>query len=87
MADWYDIKFREFYDVPRVIIASKGNETYFFDCRFDETIDDYPNYYRVYLMPPLSTDQLSGSWVSLELLAIEELDRIPIRELPFDIGR
>ena len=87
MPDWHNIKYREYHDVPRAIVASRGNETFFFDCRFDETIDEYPDHYRVYLMPPLGNDQVSGSWESLELLAIKELERIPIRELPFDIAR
>ena len=87
MTDWYNIEYREFHDVPRIVIASKGSDTFLFDCPFDEEIDEYPDYYRVYLMPPLGDEDTSGSWEGLELRALKELEHIPIHELPFEIKR
>jgi len=87
MTDWYNIKYREFYDIPRFVVASRGHKTYLFSCPFDDVIDEYPNFYRVYLMPELSDEMLSRSWEDIELLALKEIDTIFTHQLPFVIER
>jgi len=84
MARWVPFVYREFYDIPRAIVAGDGQHTYFFDCPFDEVLDDYAPEYDVYIMPQLSQADLSGSWEALTQRAIRKLGRIPVSDLRFD---
>jgi hypothetical protein len=55
--------YRDFYDVPRMLLMEYGEKVYLFDCKFDEQLDDYPDRYQVYVLrdwPPESV--LSGDW-------------------------
>jgi hypothetical protein len=46
--DWAPIRYRDFYDLPRIFITSYNGQDYLFDCPFDDELDDYPDSYRVY---------------------------------------
>ena len=48
---WLPIKYRDFYDVPRVFVAENGGCHYLFDCVFDSKADDYSRDYAVYRLP------------------------------------
>ena len=85
MSKWSEIKYREFCDVPRAVIARHGADTFLFDSRFDEVLDDYISHYEVWRLPPLSKEQLAGSWVGLDSLALERLPDVGLHELPFEI--
>lgn len=87
MNQWRLIEYREFHDVPRMIVAADGRGTFLFYSRFDEQLDDYRPHYEVYRLPELSTAQLSGSWEDLEKLAIDRDVDIPVNELPFQVKR
>ena len=86
MDEWTDIQYRDFYDVPRMIVARKGEEARLFYSRFDEQSDEYLDFYAVYRMPLLSETELDGSWVGLEDQALERLDDLPIHDLPFSVS-
>ncbi|HEX4139654.1 MAG TPA: hypothetical protein VHY09_04855 [Candidatus Methylacidiphilales bacterium] len=45
------ISYREFSDVPRFFIIRLDCNVWLFDCRFDESIDEYPEVYKVYSLP------------------------------------
>ena len=87
MPRWSSIVYREFFDVPRRLVAWDESCTYFFWSRFVEADDDYRDFYDVYRMPPLSDQELRGSWVGLEKRATEHLGTIPTRSLSFDAKR
>jgi hypothetical protein len=87
MPKWTPFTYRDFYDVPRAIIVSDSQRTYFFDCPFDEQRDDYPPDYDVYLMPSLSQSELSGSWISFKERAIRRLGRVSVSSVGFDESR
>ena len=82
--DWLPIRYREFYDVPRVFIAVYNREQYLFDCSFDDALDDYPDAYRVLKLPELSESVLSGSWEHLADCATDLLGVVPIAAVRFD---
>jgi hypothetical protein len=44
------IEYREFWDVPRLFIIRLDCDVWLFDCQFDESIDDYPDRYKVYVI-------------------------------------
>jgi hypothetical protein len=85
MSEWFAISYREFWDVPRAVIARRGSDTFFFDSRFDESLDDYLDHYQVWRLPPLTEEQFNGSWIGLEKIALERLPDIGLRELPFEV--
>jgi hypothetical protein len=85
VSDWSQIQYREFHDFPRAIVAVRDSQLYFFDSRFDESIDDYIDHYEVWLLPILSKDVLNGTWVGLEKLAFRQLPSVGLRELPFEV--
>jgi|SRR5688572_11155543 len=84
-ARWLFSAYRDFWDVPRMVIARDETGTYLFYSPFVEELDDYFDGYHVYRMPDLAPEHLQGSWEGLEQRAIEQLPDILIRDLPFDV--
>jgi hypothetical protein len=84
-SDWIAIrKYREFWDVPRMFLIDSEYGSLLFDCPFDETLEDYGNDYRVFLMPILSDADLEESWANLPSRAVRFLGSIPISKVHFD---
>ena len=86
MSEWFGISYREFWDVPRAVIAQRGSDTFFFDSSFDELLDAYSDHYKVWRLPTLTEEQINGSWIDLEKNALERLPNIGLRELPFEVS-
>lgn len=84
MTDMIPIQYRDFWDVPRIFFTHYRGSLYLFDCPFDDEVEDYPNEYRVYLMPPLSPTDLAGSWADLWERAVRDLGSVPITAVAFD---
>ena len=84
MTRWAAINYREFWDQPRIFFLTDGGRTYLFDCPFDDDQEDYPDEYRVYLLPSLTADELAGSWAGLFRRATAELGRVPASAVRFD---
>jgi hypothetical protein len=84
---WSDFIYREFHDVPRMILTSLNDQAYLLDSPFDEARDDYSPAYTIYEMPPLSTLDLSGSWEGLEKLALSVVGTCPVAHVDFDATR
>jgi len=38
---WASISYREFYDFPRAFVVERSGDLLFFDCLFDDDLDDY----------------------------------------------
>jgi hypothetical protein len=63
---WLPIRYREFYDIPRLFVIEQGGWFYCFECRFDDSLGEYPSSYRVYhLDPTLSAEIDADSWEGL----------------------
>ena len=86
MSEWSRIAYREFCDVPRAVIAQRDGSLYLFDSRFDDDLDCYLEHYEVWRLPLLPEEQLVGSWVGLEKLALERLPNVGLRDLPFEVS-
>lgn len=82
--EWADIRYRDFYDLPRIFITNYQGQLYLFDCPFDDELDDYPDSYRVYQLPALTEAELEGSWEDLPNLATSFLGVSPVSEIQFD---
>ncbi len=66
MTSWLEIRYREFYDIPRAMVVDWNGDTYLFDCAFDYDEDEYEASYTVYLLPDEVSSQLGEtSWTDL----------------------
>jgi hypothetical protein len=84
---WRVIEYREFHDVPRMIVATNEEGAFLFRSRFDDQLDEYVAHYEVYRLPESALENLSGSWVGLEQRAIGRSADLPLNGLPFVVKR
>ncbi len=84
MKEMIKIKYREFYDIPRVIYFTYDGNNYLLDCPFKDAKDDYSDYFIVYSMPNLSEQELSGSWKHLSTKANTELGKVEVSDVELD---
>ena len=82
-----DILYREFYDFPRLFIVVVAGNPYLFDGSFSEELDEYPDHFEVYRLPPMSHADLRGSWAGLPARAVAHLGRVPTGGVEFDSTR
>ncbi len=82
--NWAAIRYRDFYDVPRIFITALDGKQYLFDCPFDDELDDYSDRYCVYQLPVILDDDLEGSWERLPDRAVCLLGAVPVAEVQFD---
>ena len=59
MSSRSNIHYREFWDFPRMVIATSAEGTFLFWSRFDEALDDYVDHYEVWRMPELAAADLA----------------------------
>lgn len=84
MSQRVPIQYRGFWDVPRIFLARYEGLTFLFDCAFDEKLDDYPETYKVFLLPELREDELPRDWTILPQRALHFLGNIPVSQVSFD---
>lgn len=67
--DTVPIKYRDFYDVPRMFVVQRGTTLLLFDCPFNEGIDGFGEAYNVYQLPMTCRAVVDGAgdWRSLPL--------------------
>jgi hypothetical protein len=87
MNDWVSFNYRDFYDVPRMLILTFKDKVLLLESPFSEEKDEYPNKYAVYELPQLSEEELSGSWENLTSKALSYLGEIPVETVEFDPTR
>lgn len=78
------IRYREFYDVPRVFLVRHKGVLFLFESLFDEKLDDYSPQYDVYMMPELVEEDLHASWEDISSKATRGLGTIPVSAVRFD---
>ncbi len=84
MNHWAPIQYREFWDVPRIFLVPYQGKWFLFDCAFDEATEDFPDSYRVYVVPEPSNEELAGSWDKLHEKATRYCGEVPLRRVRFD---
>lgn len=87
MANWLHAEYRDFYDVPRELLCTNAQGTYYFLSRFDVRRDEYADHYEVYRIRPITESDVCSSWFGLETRALERLPDLPVRAFPFDVSR
>jgi hypothetical protein len=76
--------YREFYDVPRVLVLHHRGLQLLLDCRFDEGRDEYSPNYLVYVLPAEVNVDATKSWDRLFEIATRFVGEIPVEQLVFD---
>ena len=84
MSEKTSIVYREFYDVPRMIVLRREGSLILLESVFDTETDDYSDRYKVFLLPNISEDELQGSWEGLSSKASKSLGEILVRVVEFD---
>ena len=86
---WMSIeRYRDFYDVPRLMLTSDdGGEYWIFDCPFDDAQDEYPSTYRVFsvgknFQGAIDRFNSSGEWNKVSPVA-----EVEVQTLLFDDTR
>lgn len=81
MTQWLGIRYRDFWDVPRMVAIDFEDTTYVLDSRFDDTNDEWSNFFTVYRVSrPVPPD---GTWDTVLDGAIE-IGRLAVDEVTFD---
>ena len=76
--------YREVYDVPRFMGVTHDRRQFLFESAFNDDLDDYPDFYHVFLLRPTTPDDLNGSWVHLSERSEAYLGKVPVRDVVFD---
>ena len=76
--------YRDFYDVPRMIVFHHKGSLILLDSPFDTDADEYSDTYGVFVLPNMSPDALQGSWENLSSAATKFVGQILVRDVKFD---
>ena len=85
---WLPIKYRDFYDVPRMFVVEHDKSTYLFDCTLDAATDEYSLHYVVYELPVSAREVVDcdGDWRSLSQSG-SRVAMVNLQDLEFDPTR
>jgi hypothetical protein len=81
---WIQIRYRDFWDIPRAIHLRWHGVDLLLDCPFDEALQDYFEEYRILRLTEPPPDE--GSWVPAIDQGVE-LARVPVTSIKFDETR
>lgn len=81
---WIDFEYRDFWEVPRLIVFTVGAAEYMLDSEYDEATGSYAAEYKLYRMPPIPDPHAPAPEVEEERRL---LGSIPVAELAFDETR
>jgi hypothetical protein len=85
LATWVPFHYREFYDLPRIILFEHQGHTYLLDCQFSEKLDEYPDVYDVLEMNlDLTAARAVHDWGGLRGRAVRELGKVAVKDVRFD---
>lgn len=78
------IIYSGFYDTPLAFVVWHGDMQLLFWRVFDDVIDDFPDEYKVFVLPNVPEEIIKSSWQHLDMLATRFLGVVPIRKIEFD---
>jgi len=82
---WLPIKYRDFYDFPRMFVVQNLGATFLFDCPFDEAADDFSRNYVVYRLASESGGGIDASkdWSHLPASGVR-VGTVRVMDVRFD---
>jgi hypothetical protein len=84
MSEWVAIDYRHYWDVPREFVVRRGNDAYFFECAFDESLDDYPPNFCIYRIPAAAVELPTERWGEFREIG-ERFSDISVDQLRFHV--
>lgn len=88
MSNMIPFEYVEFYDVPRCIVLRYKGKLFLIQSAFDESLDDYPSDYSVYLLPESVEDSLKkGSWEFIRSSPMTCIGSVQVAEVVFDSSK
>jgi hypothetical protein len=84
MSDWLPIRYRGYWDVPRMILVRHANRLYLLDCPFDHELDEYPDHFTVYQLPNIGDGDTPDDWTTLPGCAVRVVGEVPVTAVTFD---
>lgn len=82
---WLPIRYRDFYDVPRMFVLAQSGQVYLFESPFEEQRDEYANDYTVYRLP-VDAERWIDDLVDWSELGERgtRLGTVPVQQVEFD---
>ncbi|MGA2166787.1 MAG: hypothetical protein ABSG62_01160 [Terracidiphilus sp.] len=77
-------EYRDFWDVPRLIVCTVEGTEILLDSEFDESLEEYAAHYKVYALPPELVPASLTSCADLPSPEAIYLGSIPVSEIEFD---
>jgi hypothetical protein len=84
---WIPFTYRDFYDVPHMIVLFDRGRCYLLDSPFDPALDDYRPDYQIFELPFSSPSELPPDWSELPARAVRRLGSLPVASLRLDDSR
>lgn len=82
--NWLPLRYGDFYDIPRTFIVDYKGDSYFFDCPFNDDLDDYPDFFTAYrLRSRVKQEDEIHSWADLAARG-ERVGIVQIKNVHFD---
>jgi hypothetical protein len=81
------ISYSGFYDAPLAFVACHNDKQYLFWRVFDDTLDEYPDEYEVFVLPDLSEREIGESWSTLPEKAKAYVGKLNLNQIIFDPTR
>lgn len=79
--------YRDFYDLPRSVIFQKSSYVYFLECLFNDTLDEYEDFYTVYQLDvehlDLDTLVSDSDWLGYSKIG-KAIGKIRVTDVRFD---
>jgi hypothetical protein len=67
-----------------MLILTHRGQKLLLDCKFDESLDEYPAVYKVYALPLEIDENALQSWDALPQNVMKYLGDIPVEQVMFD---
>jgi hypothetical protein len=77
-------EYRDFWEVPRLIVCTVGGIEILLDSEFDEAANRYASHYKVFAMPPELDPESPDAAEELLTVEAEYLGSIPVGAIEFD---
>jgi hypothetical protein len=77
-------EYRGFYDVPQGLIATYNGRKYLFERLFDDSLDDYQDFYSVFDIGDIEVGDGESIWIKLEHSRRRFVYTIPVKDIQFD---
>lgn len=88
MAEWITIfKYWDFWDIPRTFVASYAGVWFYFQCPFEDDTEDYSEYFSVYELPPMTSEEITRGWKGLPGSSARHLGLVRTESVEFDESR